>query len=177
MMADLSLSQPSLKQVSLRYFNPIGAHPSGRIGEWPIGVPNNLVPFITQAAAKKRARLTIFGRDYPTPDGTCLRDYIHVCDLADAHVAALGWMRKAQAPLLDYFNIGMGRATSVKEIIDNFQAANGVEVPFEYGPRRDGDVPAIFANADKATKILGWKAKYTINDALKHAWKWEQALD
>jgi UDP-glucose 4-epimerase len=176
MMIDMSKAYPLMKQVSLRYFNPIGAHPTAVIGEWPIGVPNNLVPFITQAAANKRARLTVFGRDYDTPDGTCVRDYIHVCDLADAHVSALRWMLEQEAPLLENFNIGTGKGVSVKEIIDNFQAENGVEVPFEYGPRRPGDVPAIFANADKANKVLGWQARYTFKDALKHAWKWEQRL-
>lgn len=176
MMVDLGKAFPGMRQVSLRYFNPIGAHPSAVIGEWPIGVPNNLVPFITQAAAKKRAKLTVFGQDYGTPDGTCVRDYIHVCDLADAHVAALQWMLSQNAPLMENFNIGTGKGVSVKEIIDNFQAENGVEVPFEYGPRRPGDVPAIFANADKANRMLGWRAKYTFIDALKHAWKWEQSL-
>lgn len=175
-MSDFQVAHPEMKQVSLRYFNPIGAHPSGKIGELPIGTPNNLVPFITQVAAGIRKKLTVFGNDYNTPDGTCIRDYIHVCDLADAHVKALVFMMEKPQSGLHVFNVGTGNGVSVKELIDQFEEVNQTKVNFEYGPRRKGDVEAIYANSDLANKQLGWKANYTTADALKHAWKWQQNL-
>ena len=175
-MSDFQNSKPNIKQVSLRYFNPIGAHPSGKIGELPIGKPNNLVPYLTQVAAGIREKLTVFGNDYNTPDGTCVRDYIHVVDLAAAHVSALRFMMENNTPKLSVFNIGTGYGVSVKEIIELFQEVNDMKVNVEYGPRRLGDVEAIYANSEKANRELGWKAVYSTKDALKHAWKWEQNL-
>jgi len=175
-MSDLQISNPSLKQVSLRYFNPIGAHPSGKIGELPIGKPNNLVPYLTQVAAGIREKLTVFGNDYNTADGTCVRDYIHVSDLAEAHVSALKFMMGNNNSQLSVFNIGTGHGVSVKEIIDLFEEVNNMKVNIEYGERRKGDVEAIFANCEKANKVLGWKANYTTREALRHAWNWQQNL-
>lgn len=175
LMSDMARAQPWLRQVSLRYFNPIGAHPSGKLGELPIGVPNNLVPYITQSAAGKRGPLTIFGDDYRTPDGTCVRDYIHVCDLARAHVMALEWVKKSDQ-LLEVFNVGAGRGYSVKEVVDLFREATGAELQVEQGPRRAGDVDAIFANTMKARETLGWSPQYTVKEALQHAWEWEKSL-
>lgn len=176
MMQDMQHANPGLKQVSLRYFNPIGAHPSGKIGELPLGTPNNLVPFVTQVAAGLREKLTVFGNDYNTPDGTCIRDYIHVMDLAEAHVAALKYMLSSPTSQLDVFNIGTGEGVSVKEIIDIFKDTNKVDLNVEYGPRRAGDVETIFADARKAEKVLRWKAAYSVHDALKDAWKWQKNL-
>ncbi len=173
---DLQIANPELNQVSLRYFNPIGAHPSALIGELPIGKPNNLVPFITQTAAGMRDELTIFGTDYNTPDGTCIRDYIHVMDLAEAHVAALKYMLNKRDSSLDIFNIGTGKGVSVKEIIEIFEEVNGVKVPYKNGARRPGDVESIYANVDKATEVLKWKAEYPVSEALEHAWKWQKQL-
>lgn len=175
-MQDFQHANPEIKQVSLRYFNPIGAHPSGKIGELPIGKPNNLVPFITQVAAGIREKITVFGKDYNTPDGTCVRDYIHVSDLAMAHVRALNYMIDNPVSQLSVFNVGTGYGVSVKEIIEIFQEVNGVSLKVEYGERRKGDVEAIYADSEKANKELGWAAQYNTEDALKHAWKWQQTL-
>ncbi len=160
--------------IALRYFNPIGAHPSAHIGERPDGVPANLVPYLMQAAAGLRDALTIFGDDYPTPDGSGIRDYIHVCDVADAHVAALKHALTRTAPHWDVFNIGTGRGTSVLELIRIFEEETSVRVPTTIGPRRPGDVAACYAGVEKAARILEWRARYTIADALRHAWAWEQ---
>jgi UDP-glucose 4-epimerase len=160
--------------VSLRYFNPVGAHPSSRIGELPLGVPNNLVPFITQTAAGLRDKLTVFGDDYNTPDGTCIRDYIHVMDLADAHVKALEFQG---ASGMEVFNIGRGIGSSVLEVIQAFEEATGVDLPYELGPRRPGDVEQIWADKTKATQKLGWIHQYTLQDMMKHAWAWQNRLD
>lgn len=176
MMRDMQQAHPALKQVSLRYFNPIGAHPSGKIGELPLGTPNNLVPFVTQVAAGLRDKLTVFGNDYNTPDGTCIRDYIHVMDLAEAHVAALEYMIASTTSQLDVFNIGTGKGVSVKEIIDIFKDTNKVDLKVQYGPRRAGDVETIFADARKAEDVLRWKAAYSVSDALKDAWNWQKNL-
>lgn len=176
LMKDLQISTPHLKQVSLRYFNPIGAHPSGKIGELPIGQPNNLVPFITQVAAGIREKLTVFGSDYNTPDGTCIRDYIHVVDLAAAHVSALRFMIENNTPQLSVFNVGTGYGVSVKQIIKMFEEVNDLKINVEYGQRREGDVESIYANSEKAHNTLGWKARYSTKDALKHAWNWQQNL-
>ncbi|MCA1751702.1 MAG: UDP-glucose 4-epimerase GalE [Cryomorphaceae bacterium] len=175
LMADVARSEPWMRQVSLRYFNPIGAHPSGKLGELPGGVPDNLIPYVTQTAAGQRDHITIFGSDYDTPDGTCVRDYVHVCDVAEAHVRALNYVSESDIAL-DTFNIGTGRGHSVKEIIDIFRRVNKTEVRSEEGPRRPGDVDAIYANVDKASATLGWTSKYTVEEALKHAWEWQKSL-
>jgi UDP-glucose 4-epimerase len=176
MLKQLAPVHPNWRMVSLRYFNPMGAHPSGLLGELPLGVPSNLVPYITQTAAGVRNELTIFGSDYPTPDGTCIRDYIHVCDLADAHVKALQYTCEDRAPVLDFFNLGTGRGTSVLELIKTFERETGVKLPYKIGPRRPGDVAQVYANVNKAAHTLGWKVKYNMADGLKHAWIWEKSL-
>ncbi len=167
-----------LRVVSLRYFNPIGAHPSALIGELPIGVPNNLVPYITQTAAGLRPELVIFGDDYATPDGTCIRDYIHVMDLAEAHVAALRSLHRLGniATHFDVFNIGTGRGASVLEVVQAFEEVSGRPLPYRIGPRRPGDVAAVYADAAKAREQLGWVARRSLSEALADAWRWEQHL-
>ncbi len=167
-----------LRVVSLRYFNPIGAHPSALIGELPIGVPNNLVPYITQTAAGLRPELVIFGDDYATPDGTCIRDYIHVMDLAEAHVAALRSLHRLghSASYFDVFNIGTGRGASVLEVVQAFEEVSGRPLPYRIGPRRPGDVAAVYADATKAQERLGWVARRSLREALADAWRWEQHL-
>lgn len=166
-----------LRVVSLRYFNPIGAHPSALLGELPIGVPNNLVPYITQAAAGKREKITVFGNDYNTPDGSCLRDYIHVVDLALAHIKALEYLgQQPPANTCQVFNLGTGVGVSVLELLDKFQKVNQVKLNFVIGPRRPGDVEKVYADPKKVNQVLGWKAKYSIEDGLKHAWEWEKKL-
>lgn len=176
MLRDVSAADPHLRAVMLRYFNPIGAHPSGQIGELPIGVPNNLVPFITQTAAGIREKLTVHGDDYPTRDGSCIRDYIHVVDLAKAHVAALRWIGKGKAPLCEVFNLGTGQGNTVLEAVRTFEEVNGVKVPYVIGPRRPGDVVAMYADTTKSREVLGWKTELTLADALRDAWHWQQAL-
>lgn len=176
-IVDTQHASNQLHGVLLRYFNPIGAHPSGRLGELPIGTPNNLVPFVTQTAAGIRKQLTIFGKDYDTPDGTCIRDYIHVMDLAEAHVKALDWLavhKREQQPAV--FNVGTGQGNSVKEVVDTFEAVSGVKCPHTYGPRRPGDVMSVYADASHANAALGWSAKRTLADALEDAWRWQQTL-
>ncbi len=173
---DLASADKNFSALSLRYFNPIGAHSSGLIGELPKGTPNNLVPYLTQTAAGKRKELTIFGDDYPTPDGTGVRDFIHVVDLARAHIAALDYLKKQPKPFYDIFNIGTGKGTSVKEIIETFEKINRVKVPYKIGPRRPGDIAACWADPSKINKIIGWRAEKTIADALKDAWKWEKNI-
>ncbi|MEC7999374.1 MAG: UDP-glucose 4-epimerase GalE, partial [Bacteroidota bacterium] len=159
----------------LRYFNPIGAHSSGKIGELPLGVPNNLVPFIMQTAVGKREALTVFGNDYDTPDGYCIRDYIHVVDLAEAHVLTLKYgMKKDHNPLI--LNVGTGKGHSVLEVIETFKREVGVKLNFKIGNRRAGDVPSIYADNKKIVALLGWKPRYSLADALVHAWKWEQEM-
>jgi len=165
-----------LGAVLLRYFNPIGAHPSGLIGELPLGIPNNLVPYINQAAAGELKELTVYGNDYDTADGTCVRDYIHVVDLANAHIKALEWISKHQEQC-KAFNIGTGKGHSVKEVIDTFEAVNGVKVPHHYGDRRAGDVEQIYASSSLAEKELGWKSERNLADALSDSWNWQMALN
>ncbi len=168
----------SAKAVSLRYFNPIGAHPSALIGELPLGVPKNLVPFVTQTAAGIRKVLQVNGDDYSTPDGTCIRDYIHVIDLAQAHVRALTYLeKKRDRTFYDAINIGTGRGYSVLEIVRTFEKVTGVKVPCKIGPRRSGDVEKIYAAADKAKKELGWSAKLSLEDALQSSWAWQKQLE
>lgn len=166
-------SNSKISASLLRYFNPIGAHESGFIGEKPCGIPNNLVPYITQTAAGKREFLSVFGNDYPTPDGTCIRDFIHVCDVADAHVAALNHLQNENAPALFKFNIGTGKGTSVLELISSFEKSTGIKLNWKFAARRPGDVVEIFANTDLSNTILQWKAKRNINDAMRDAWNWE----
>jgi len=165
-----------IKATSLRYFNPIGAHASAKIGELPNGVPNNLVPFITQTAIGKRAQLVVHGKDYSTADGTAIRDYIHVVDLAKAHVKAVAWAAKQRHACNERINLGTGKGTSVLEMIETFESTNGLLLNYKLGPRRAGDVEQIYANTDKANKLLKWKCKLTVADALKDAWNWEKTL-
>lgn len=168
---------PGLQAISLRYFNPIGAHPSGEIGELPIGTPQNLVPFITQTAIGKREKLSVYGDDYPTNDGTCIRDYIHVMDLAQAHVVALKrLLEKRSEKNYDVFNLGTGKGNSVLEVINTFQEVTGQKLPYKIADRREGDITAAYADTNRANNVLNWKAKYTLSDALKSAWKWEKKI-
>ena len=167
----------NLKVVSLRYFNPVGAHDSALIGELPIGVPNNLVPFITQTAIGKREVLTVFGNDYPTIDGTCIRDYIHVVDLAKAHVKAIEFLeQKKYTEAYSVFNLGTGQGNSVLEVIQSFEKVSGEKVNYKIGPRRGGDVIQIYANCDKATNVLGWKTERDLDNCMQTAWAWEKHL-
>ena len=168
---------PNLKAISLRYFNPIGAHPSAEIGELPIGTPQNLVPFITQTAIGKREQLSVFGDDYPTNDGTCIRDYIHVMDLAKAHVVALKrLMENRSESNYDVFNLGTGKGNSVLEVIETFQKATGEKLPYKIADRREGDITAAYADTNKANSVLGWRSERDLKEALKSAWKWEKKV-
>lgn len=163
--------------ISLRYFNPIGAHPSALMGELPIGVPNNLVPYITQTAAGKREKLTIFGNDYDTPDGTNIRDFIHVVDLANGHVKAMEYLDSLpDGKVYEAFNLGTGQGVSVMELVNQFQEVTGVKLNYTIGSRRPGDVVKVYANPTRVNAALGWKAQYTAADALRHAWEWEKKL-
>jgi UDP-glucose 4-epimerase len=171
-----SVGQP-LKAISLRYFNPIGAHPSANIGELPLGTPNNLIPFITQSAAGLRPPIAVFGNDYNTPDGTCVRDYIHVVDLAKAHVKALQLLDRVEGKThYDVFNVGTGRGNTVLEVIKAFEAATGVKLDYKIGPRRPGDVEKIYAEVDKSRDGLGWRAELSLEQGLGDAWRWQQKL-
>lgn len=176
-LRDSVRAYPGIKGIALRYFNPIGAHPSALIGELPRGVPNNLVPFITQTAIGKRECLSVFGNDYPTPDGTCLRDYIDIVDLAKAHVCAVD--RMVEGKMKDgyeIFNIGTGRPVSVLELIKSFEKVNGVKLNWKFAPRRAGDVTAVWADPTLAEKELGWKAQRSVDETLAAAWAWEKRL-
>ncbi len=173
---DVVAQGQGIKSILLRYFNPIGAHPSGLIGELPIGIPNNLVPFITQTAAGLRERLTVFGGDYKTEDGTCVRDYIHVVDLANAHIKALQYMEKNSDCWLEKINIGTGNGNSVMDIIKTFESVSGQKLNYVVGERREGDVESVYADATKAHDLLGWNAQLTLEDSLRDAWNWEQCL-
>ncbi len=165
------------KAIALRYFNPIGAHPSGEIGELPRGIPQNLVPFVTQTAAGIRKELSVFGNDYPTPDGTAIRDYIHVVDLAQAHIIALERLfNNKQKSNFEVFNIGTGQGSSVMEIIKTFEKVTGVPLNYKIVDRRPGDVVAVWADTQLATNELGWQAKLGLEDALRDAWQWQQNL-
>ncbi len=174
---DVVASGAPLRAMLLRYFNPIGAHPSARIGELPLGDPQNLAPIILQSAAGLRGPVQIFGDDWSTPDGTCIRDYIHVVDLAEAHVRALAWMkRQTGSSLVEVLNVGTGRGTSVREAIAAFERATGQPVPTRIGPRRAGDIEQIWANVEKSARLLDWRAEQTIEDAMRDAWRWQGAL-
>lgn len=167
----------NINSILLRYFNPIGAHSSTEIGELPLGVPQNLVPFITQTAFGLRKELSVYGNDYPTNDGTCIRDYIHVVDLAKAHVIALQRLLKKQnLEKVEIFNLGTGTGSSVLEVIAAFEKVSGQKLPYKIVERRAGDVVTAYANTDKANKVLGWKAELSLEDALLSAWKWEQKV-
>ncbi len=176
-LRDCCAAYEGMYGIALRYFNPIGAHPSALIGELPRGVPNNLVPYITQTAAGIRECLSVFGNDYPTPDGTCLRDYIDVNDLARAHVAAADRMtgRKMESKY-EIFNVGTGRPVSVLELVTRFEKANGLKLPYKITGRRSGDVPAVWADTTLANEKLGWKACRDLDDTLRSAWEWEKHI-
>ena len=174
---DVITSGAPIRSILLRYFNPIGAHPSACIGELPNGVPQNLVPYLTQAAAGIRKELTVFGDDYNTPDGSCIRDYIDVNDLAKAHVVALKRLLcKNDTPSLEVFNLGAGNGCSVLGLINAFEKATGVKVPYKIGERRQGDIEQIWADPRKANEVLGWKAETPIERTLESAWRWQQSL-
>ncbi|RMG16587.1 MAG: UDP-glucose 4-epimerase GalE [Bacteroidetes bacterium] len=176
-MQDFCRAGKAVSCVSLRYFNPVGAHTSGLNGEVPSNRPNNLVPMITQAAAGLIPRLTVYGGDYPTRDGTCIRDYVHVTDIAIAHIKALDYlMHASQKNLYEVFNLGSGKGVSVLEAIEAFQRVTGQQLPYHIGPRRAGDVQAIYSDCSKARKQLGWTATRSIDDMMASAWKWQQTL-
>lgn len=165
-----------IKSIILRYFNPIGAHPSAYIGELPNGVPMNLIPFVTQTAIGIRKELKIFGNDYNTPDGTCIRDYIYVVDLAKAHVAAMARVLDKETDPVEVFNIGTGKGVSTLEVVAGFEKATGVKLNWSFAPRREGDIEKVWGNVDKANKVLGWKAETPLEDVLASAWKWQKKL-
>ena len=166
-----------IKSIILRYFNPIGAHPSALIGELPNGVPMNLIPFVTQTAMGIRQQLKIFGNDYNTPDHTCIRDYIYVVDLAKAHVKAMERvLDKPECEAVEVFNIGTGKGLSTLEVVEGFEKATGVKVNWTYAPRREGDIEQVWGNVDKANKVLGWKAETPTEEVLKTAWRWQEKL-
>jgi UDP-glucose 4-epimerase len=168
---------PSLKVTSLRYFNPVGAHHTSLIGELPIGVPQNLVPFITQSAIGKRGPITVYGNDYNTPDGSAIRDYIHVVDLAKAHVAAIKRLESDEAESnYEVFNLGTGKGSTVLEVIDAFEKSTGEKLNYTIGPRRAGDVEQVWGDVTKSTEVLGWKAELGLEEMMSSAWKWEKYL-
>jgi UDP-glucose-4-epimerase len=169
---DAAAARPSLSAVLLRYFNPVGAHKSGLIGEMPSGIPNNLMPFIAQVAVGKLPRLGVFGDDYPTRDGTCIRDYIHVVDLAKGHVAALEYALKH--PGVEVFNLGTGRGVSVLELVHAFMKANGIDIPYVISGRRAGDIPEMYADVEKARRLMGWSAELTQEDMCRDTWNWQK---
>jgi len=167
----------NLNAIALRYFNPMGAHPSNEIGELPTGVPQNLVPFITQTAIGLREQLSVFGDDYPTEDGTCVRDYIHVVDLAKAHVVALKRLLEGKNDSnYEVFNVGTGKGSSVLEVIQSFEKVSGEKLNYKIVDRRQGDITTAYADTTKANQVLGWKAKSTLDEAMKSAWDWEQKV-
>jgi len=168
---------PGINAIALRYFNPMGAHPSGEIGELPIGVPQNLVPFITQTGMGIREQLSVFGDDYPTEDGTCIRDYIHVVDLAKAHVVALERLLNGKnQDNYEVFNVGTGKGSSVLEVIKSFEKVSGKKLNYKIVDRRPGDITSAYADTTKANKVLGWKAESTLDEAMKSAWLWEEKI-
>lgn len=176
-ISDTCKVTPSLKAIALRYFNPVGAHESGSIGELPIGVPQNLVPFITQTGIGLRQELSIFGNDYPTPDGTCIRDYIHVVDLAKAHVVALGrLLNNKNKSNYETFNLGTGTGSSVLEVVKSFEKVSGKKLNYKIVGRREGDIISAYADTTKANNELGWKTTLLLDDAMRSAWNWEQKV-
>jgi len=176
-LTDTAKINKSFKAISLRYFNPVGAHPSAQIGELPIGTPQNLIPFITQTAIGKRKELSVFGDDYPTEDGTCIRDYIHVVDLAKAHVVALERLQQnKEKSNFEVFNLGTGTGSSVLEVINSFERSTGEKLPYKIVGRREGDIIAAYADTKKANKELGWKTEKHLDEALKSAWDWQKEV-
>lgn len=174
---DTVASDSNIHAILLRYFNPIGAHPSALIGELPLGVPQNLIPYVTQTAAGIRECLTIFGDDYDTPDGSCIRDYINVTDLAKAHIIAVGRMESGkQKQNVEVFNIGTGKGTSVFEIVNSFEKVTGVKLNYRVGPRREGDIEKVWADASFANNELGWKAEKSLDETIASAWNWQKSL-
>lgn len=173
-LRDTAKVNENLNIISLRYFNPVGAHASALIGELPIGIPQNLVPFITQTAIGKRKTLTVYGDDYHTPDGSCIRDYIHVVDLAKAHIAALEALQLDKSLNYDVLNIGTGRGSSVLEVIRAFEKVSGAKLNYTIGPRRPGDIEQIWGEVKKAEKMLGWKAELDLEEMMRSAWAWEK---
>lgn len=173
---DVTHASKTLRSVSLRYFNPIGAHESALIGELPKGTPANLIPFLTQAVAGLRGELVVHGNDYPTPDGSCIRDYIHVVDLAKAHIKGLEFIDTQSPSFYDTCNIGTGKGASVLEVLKTFESVTGKKVPYKIGPRRDGDIIQSYASVEKAQKLLGWKAEKSLGDGLADAWHWQESL-
>ena len=172
-LTDIQKADPEWNVILLRYFNPIGAHKSGKIGENPNGIPNNLMPYITQVAVGKLKCLGVFGDDYDTPDGTCIRDYIHVCDLADGHVKAVEKLKCN--PGIEIYNLGTGKGSSVLDVVKTFEKASGVKIPYEMKQRRAGDVPVNYCDATKAEKELGWKAKRDLFDMCEDSWRWQKS--
>ncbi len=172
-LKDVCVADPEMSVVLLRYFNPIGAHESGLIGEKPNGIPNNLMPYVTQVAQGIRPQLNVFGNDYPTPDGTGVRDYIHVVDLAKGHVAALDYSREHEG--CEVFNLGTGHGYSVLDLVNTFEEVNGVKIPYEIAPRRAGDIATCYADTKKAEEVLGWKAGKDIKDMCRDAWRWQKS--
>ena len=170
-LRDIAKADPEWSVVNLRYFNPVGAHESGKIGEHPNGIPNNLMPFISQTAIGKRDHLNVFGNDYPTPDGTGVRDYIHVVDLAKGHVAAMDYLMSHTGE--GVFNLGTGHGYSVLDMVHAFEEANGVKVPYEIAPRRPGDLPTCYADPSKSREVLGWEATHDQNDMCRDSWHWQ----
>lgn len=176
-LLDYVKSKPGIRVVALRYFNPVGAHLSAKIGELPMGTPQNLVPFITQTAAGIREKLTVFGNDYDTPDGSCVRDYIHVVDLADAHVKALGFLFEKPLDFYEVLNVGTGRGNTVLEVIHAFEKVNGIKLAYEIGQRRAGDVVKTWADTTKINQVLGWYPKYSLEDCMRDSWRWQLTLN
>lgn len=177
LIRDFAKTTTDFNSILLRYFNPVGAHPSALIGEIPVDIPNNLVPYITQTAAGVREQLTVFGDDYDTKDGSCVRDYIHVMDLARAHIRALEYLLEDRSQeRCEVFNLGTGDGISVLEMVDTFQSVNKIDLNFKIGPRRDGDIAMIFADNNKAVEKLGWKVENNVEDMMRSAWAWEQKV-
>ncbi|GAB3009447.1 UDP-glucose 4-epimerase GalE [uncultured Cyclobacterium sp.] len=175
-LVDQVNSKVALSAIALRYFNPIGAHTSSEIGELPLGVPSNLVPFVTQTGVGIRKELTVFGDDYDTPDGTCVRDYIHVMDLAEAHVKAISHLKGKEAPFYDIFNVGTGNGNTVMDVIKAFEKVSGKPLNYKIGPRRPGDVVKVWADTAKINDELNWKARFNLEEALRDSWNWQLAL-
>lgn len=172
-LMDIAVSDANMKIANLRYFNPIGADESGQIGEDPNGIPNNLMPFVAQVAVGKRDKLSIFGNDYPTQDGTCLRDYIHVTDLANGHLDALRWLLKQENGCCEAFNLGTGKPLSVLDIVNGFEQYSGKKISYEFSPRREGDLAAFWANSTKASTVLAWKPQKNLQDMMQDTWRWQ----
>jgi len=175
-LQEVTAVNKNIKAIALRYFNPVGAHSSALIGELPLGIPQNLVPYITQCAIGKRPAITIYGNDYDTADGTCIRDFIHVVDLAKAHVAAIKLLENESAKPYDVLNIGTGKGTSVSALINAFESATGQNLNYKTGPRRPGDIVKVWADVTKSNNLLNWKAKLGIHEMMQSAWAWEQYI-